>query len=329
MIDVTVVLVNDGYASTAIAPLEVFSSAGVLPNAFDGRAPAPRFNVNVASVDGRPVRTAHHLALAPGASIDDIDHTDVVFVSAIGLDIDGALLGHPRLPAWLRERHREGALVAGGCAGVALLAESGILDGRQATTHWALARDFAARYPQVHWHPDAFVTEDGGVLCGGGVYGAIDLSLHVVEKLCGHEAAVECARAMLVEMPRVNQLGFAELPIADAHGDDGIRRAEDWLQQHLADDVSLEACARHLGMSPRNFERRFKRATGTSPLSYLQAIRVSRAKKLLENGARSIEQVANRVGYRDASYFRSLFRRRTGMAPAAYRRRFGPRRRHN
>lgn len=325
MIEVTIVLVNDGYASTAIAPLEIFSSAGVLQNAFDGRAPTPHFHVSVASVDGKPVRSAHRMAVEAQVAIDDVDRSDVVFVSAIGLDIDGALKRHRRLPEWLRDRHRQGALVAGGCAGVAFLAESGLLDGRRATTHWALADDFAARYPDVHWHPEAFVTDDGGILCGGGVYGVIDLSLHVVEKLCGHEVAVECAKSMLMEMPRVNQFGFAEPPLGNDHGDTGIRRAEQWLQRHFADEVSVEALAGRLNMSQRNFERRFKTATGRRPLSYLQSLRVWRAKRLLESGARSIEQVAHNVGYRDVAYFRMLFRRHTGMAPAAYRQRFGPR----
>jgi len=324
MLGVTVVLVNDGYASTAIAPLEVFSSAGVLLNAFDGREPQPRFRVTVASVDGEPVRSAHGMAVAPQVSIDDIEETDLVIVSAVGLDIDGAIQSHRPLLPWLRRLQEHGACVAAACAGVSFLAEAGLLDGRRATTHWALADEFARRYPDVHWHTESFITEDGGVLCGGGVYGVIDLSLYLVERFCGREVAVECARSMLVEMPRMNQLGFAVMPLATRHGDGVIGKAEEWLQRNLALTVRFEELAARTGMSPRNFERRFKAATGRTPRAYLQALRVIQARQLLEYGGRSIQHVAGSVGYDDVAHFRALFKRHTGLSPAEYRARFGP-----
>lgn len=323
VLDVAVVLVNDGYASTAIAPLEVFSSAGVLLNAFAGRRPEPRFSVTVASVDGAPVRSAHHLAISPEASLRDVGEPDLVFVSATGIDVDAALAAHDPLPDWLCAQHRRGAYVAGACAGVAFLAEAGLLDGRRATTHWALAEDFARRYPEVHWQTESFITEDEGVLCGGGVYGVIDLSLYLVEKFCGHEVAVDCAKSMLVEMPRLSQAGFAVLPLATRHGDAEIRRAEEWLQRHFHENVGLETLGRELGMSPRNFARRFKAATGQMPRDYLQALRVAAARQLLEGGCRSVQQVAGRVGYADVAHFREIFKRHTGTTPAAYRQRFG------
>lgn len=324
MLGVTVVLVNDGYASTAIAPLEVFASAGVLLNTFEGREPQPRFRVTVASVDGEPVRSAHGMAVAPQVSIDEVEETDLVVVSAVGLDIDGAIAAHRPLLAWLRRWAERGAWVAAACAGVSFLAEAGLLDGRRATTHWALADEFARRYPHVCWHTESFITEDGGVLCGGGVYGVIDLSLYLVEKFCGRDIAVECARSMLVEMPRMNQLGFAAMPLATRHGDAAIGKAEAWLQRHQSQRVRFEELAARLGMSPRNFERRFKAATGRTPITYLQALRVLQARQMLEYGGRSIQQVASRIGYHDVAHFRALFKRHTGLSPAAYRARFGP-----
>lgn len=323
MIDVTVVLVNDGYASTAIAPLEVFSSAGVLLNAFEGEAPQPRFRVTVASLDGAPVRSAHHLSVSPQTSIFEIDKTDLIFVSAIGLDVDGAIAAHRPLLEWLCQWNARGSGVAAACAGVSFLAEAGLLDGRRATTHWALAERFAERYPKVDWHPEAFITEDEGVYCGGGVYGVIDLSLYLVEKFCGHAVALDCARSMLVEMPRLNQAGFAVLPLTNRHDDPAVRQAEEWLHAHFAEEVQLEGLAVDLGMSPRNFERRFKAATGLKARSYLQALRVTAARRMLEEGARSVQQVGRAVGYDDAAYFRTLFKRHTGLTPMAYRTRFG------
>lgn len=323
MFKVTVVLVNDGYASTAIAPLEVFSSAGVLPNAFAGRAPQPRFSVTIASTDGGPVTSAHRMAVMPDAAIHDIDDTDLVFVSAIGLDIDGAMAAHGPLLEWLGERQAGGAMIAGVCAGVSFLAESGVLDGKRATTHWALGEEFARRYPDVDWRTDMVVTEDDGVFCGGGIYSALDLSLYIVEKLCGHEIAVDCARSMLVDMPRMMQAGYAMLPLAARHADGAVREAERWLQRHFREEVRMEALAARLAMSPRTFERRFKAATGKMPRAYLQALRITAARQMLEDGGRSIKQVGCNVGYDDAAFFRGLFKRHTGMSPTDYRARFG------
>lgn len=324
MIDVTVVLVNDGYASTAIAPLEVFSSAGVLLNAFAGRRPQPQFRVTMASVDGEPVRSAHQMSVAPQVSIHGVERADLVIVSAIGLDIDEAINAHQPLLPWLREQAERGAWIAAACAGVSFLAEAGLLNGRRATTHWALAEEFTQRYPEVSWCPEAFITEADGVFCGGGVYGVIDLSLYLVEKFCGHEIAVECAKSMLVEMPRLNQLGFAVLPLSARHGDDPVRRAEEWLQRHFTENVRFEDLAARVNMSSRHFARRFKAATRRTPRVYLQTLRVTKAKQDLEAGCHSIQQVARGAGYDDVSYFRALFKRHTGLTPAEYRDRFGP-----
>jgi len=238
---------------------------------------------------------------------------------------------HAPLLAWLRARHAEGAIVASICSGAAFLAEAGLLDGRRATTHWAAAEMLRQRYPTVRWEPDNFVTEDGRILCSGGVYSAIDLSLHLVERFCGHEVALRCAKALLVGMPRARQSGYAVLTLARPHDDARIREAEEWLQARFDTDVSLDALAAELGMATRTFIRRFKAATGRQPLAYLQALRIEAAKEMLEQGASSVQAVCDRIGYEDIAFFRTVFRRHTGMTPAEYRRAFAglsmPRRR--
>lgn len=322
MMRVTVLLLDGGLASTAVGPMEIFQSAGTLWNALHGEPPQPKFEVHTAAPRNRPVRPDGPLTLRPAHRLEDVGDTDLVFVPAIGMDVVGAVRRYRGVVAWLRERHARGTLVAGVCSGVALLAESGILDGRRATTHWALAEAYAARYPRVRWRPEYFVTEQDRVYCGGGVNAALDLSLYLVERLCGREEARRCAKALLVEMPRTWQAGFAHLPNATHHSDAAVREAQEWLHEHFSGEVRLEALAAHLGMSPRNFVRRFKEATGRTPLSYLQALRVDAAKKLLEDGVGSVQEVCGAVGYEDPVFFRNLFRRHTGVAPAEYRRRF-------
>jgi transcriptional regulator GlxA family with amidase domain len=220
------------------------------------------------------------------------------------------------------ETLRAGAYVAGVCMGAAYLAEAGLLDGKRATTHWAVADDLLRRWPKVIWQPGYFVTEDSRVLCSGGLTAAADVSLYLVEKLCGHELAVQTAKALLLTMPRTHQSGYAVLPLSPPHTDDRIRAAETILQERFREAHSAESLAEAASMSERNFLRRFKAATGRAPADYLQAVRVEAAKVMLERDAAAIQSVSEAVGYQDAGFFRSVFKRETGMTPAEYRARF-------
>lgn len=322
VVDVTVVILEEGYASTAIAPIEIFHSAGVVWNWLHGRTQQPRFKVRTASIDGRKINAAGSLGLTPDCAISDIKRTDIIIVAAPGWDILDQIAKNTSLVPWLKKWYRRGAYIAGTCTGVAFLAESGILDGRKATTHWGVADIFRARYPKVRWQTEQFVTEDGGLFCSGGVYASIDLSLYLVEKFCGHEVALECAKSLLLSMPRGRQSGYSVVHLSRPHSDEKIRKTEEYLQQHYNSDISIDRLAERAGMGPRNFIRRFKAATGRVPGAYVQTLRVSAAKELLENGASSIQAVSSKIGYDDIGFFRNLFKRHTGMTPGEYRDRF-------
>jgi len=322
LLDVTVVVLEDGYASTAIAPIEIFHSAGVVWNWLHGEPEQPRFRVRTASVNGRKVKAAGSLRLTPDGSLNDVRHTDIILVAAPGWnELDRIAKATPLVP-WLRKWHARGAYIAGACTGVAYLAESGILDGRQATTHWGVADIYRERYPKVRWQPEQFVTEDSRLFCSGGVYASIDLSLYLVERFCGHEVALKVAKSLLLSMPRGRQSGYSVVHLSRPHSDEKIRRAEEYLQQHFDGDVSIEHLAERAGMGARNFIRRFKAATGRLPGAYLQTLRVAAAKELLETGTSSIQAVCSKIGYEDIGFFRNLFKRHTGMTPGEYRERF-------
>jgi transcriptional regulator GlxA family with amidase domain len=324
MLDVTVVLLDDGLASTAILPVEIFHSAGALWNALHGLPPEPAFRVRTVSLNGGAVRSPYGMTLQPEASIDSVERTDIVVVPTSGLDLDLKLVENSALLPWLRRHYDQGAYVAGVCMGAAYLAEAGLLDGKLATTHWAVADRITARWPKVKWRPDLFVTEDARLLCSGGVNAAMDVSLYLVEKLCGHEIAVQTAKALLLPMPRVHQSGYAMLPVSRAHGDEPIRAAESHLQENLRAGVRIGTLARRAGLSDRTFARRFKSATGRQPAVYLQALRVEAAKAMLERDNRPIQSISSAVGYDDLAFFRELFKRSTGMTPAQYRATFAP-----
>ena len=323
MIDVTVVFLDGTFSSTAIGPMEVFRHAGSLWNVLTGQKATPRFRVTTVSADGCAVVCDGPIRVQPDAALSDVRKTELIFIPTTRLSLDDVVERNVSVVPWLRRWRKRGAAIASVCSGVGLIAATGMLDGKRATTHWALAERFREKYPKVKWMPEMMVTEDRGFYCGGGVHAALDLSLYLVEKFCGHDIAVQSAKAMLIETPRAWQAGFAIIPLKTEHSDDAISAAQEWLHQNFHQTFPLAAPARRVGMSVRNFVRRFKQATGDSPLTYLQKLRVAAAKRMLESDHRTVQEVSDAVGYQDVAFFRSLFERHTGVAPSAYRRRFG------
>ncbi|HEX3355194.1 MAG TPA: helix-turn-helix domain-containing protein [Terriglobales bacterium] len=323
MTEVTILLLDGTFASTAIGPMEVFRHAGTLWNLLTGSRQVPRFRVTSASANGRAVRCDGAIYIKPMAALKDIRKTDLIFIPTTGLRIEDVAEYHAPVVSWLRRWHKRGAAIASVCTGVGLVAATGLLDGKRATTHWALAERLRKKYPKVNWMPELMVTEDRGFYCGGGVHAAVDLSLYLVEKFCGHEVAMQSAKALLIDTPRAWQAGFAIVPLKTEHSDESISAAQEWLHQNFHQNFALEDPARRVGMSLRNFVRRFKQATGDSPLIYLQKLRVAAAKRLLESDHRSMQEISDAVGYQDVAYFRGLFQRHTGVSPSAYRRSFG------
>ena len=323
LINVTILFLDATFSSTATGPMEVFRHAGTLWNSFTGQRPDPRFNVITASIDGKPVRCDGPISICPEKSIKDVRKTDLIFIPSSGVSLEDVVeRNHPLVP-WLHRWHKRGVAIASVCSGVGLVAATGLLDGKRATTHWSLAERFRQIYPKVHWMPELMVTEDQNFYTGGGVNAALDLSLYLVERYCGHEIAVQSAKALLIETPRAWQAGFAIVPLKMKHSDESISNAQSWIHENFQTNFPLEAPARSVGMSLRNFVRRFKQATGDSPLNYLQKLRVAAAKRMLESDHRTMQEISDAVGYQDVAFFRKVFQRHTGISPSEYRHRFG------
>jgi len=323
MKEITVLLLDQMFSSTAIGPMEVFRHAGSLWNILTGTECAPKFHVTAASVDGKPVRCDGGIQIQPNVALEDVGKTDLIFVPTTGLSVHDVIERNGEIVPWLKRRSSRGIDVASVCSGVGLVAAAGLLDGKRATTHWGLAERFREMYPRVQWMPELMITEDHGFYCGGGVNASLDLSIYLVEKFCGHEIAVQTAKALLIETPRAWQSGFAIVPLKTDHSDDNISSAQEWMHKNFSKTFHLEEPARRVGMSERNFVRRFKAATGDSPLSYLQKLRIAAAKRMLENNHRTMQEISEAVGYQDVVFFRTLFQRHTGVSPSAYRERFG------
>jgi transcriptional regulator GlxA family with amidase domain len=223
---------------------------------------------------------------------------------------------------WLRRQHQEGVVLAGVCGGVFILAKTGLLAGRQATTHWALSDQFVAQFPDVLLESDHMVIDYGDIVAAGGVLAWADLGLRLVERLLGPTIMGETARYMLVDPPGREQRFYSDFTPTFKHGDEAIVKAQLLLSSHRERPTSVADLARHSKLEPRTFLRRFTRATGMKPREYQQRLQVSRAREMLEFSGRGIDEIASRVGYIDIVAFRRVFRKIVGLTPSDFRRRF-------
>lgn len=227
------------------------------------------------------------------------------------------------LAAWMTRSHDEGTILCSVCAGAFVLAETGLLEGREVTTHWAFADSLGARFPDLTVNADRIIVDDGDIITAGGILAWTDLGLTLVQRLLGASAMLKTARFLLIDPPRQAQRPYSSfIPKLD-HGDAAIRSVQHWVQANATADCSVTILAAHASLEERTFLRRFKAATGLRPTEYVQQIRIARAREALELTRRPVEQIAWEIGYGDPSAFRKLFNRVTGLPPAEYRRRFG------
>lgn len=223
---------------------------------------------------------------------------------------------------WLLERHAEGATLTANCAGTFLLASTGLLDGRRATTHWLFANEFRDSFPNVHLDPDRIVVEDGELITSGGSMAWTDLGLRLVDRLLGPTVMIETGRFLLIDPAGREQRHYSSFAPRLTHGDETILKVQHWLHARGTKAVTVPEMAQFAALEQRTFLRRFKAGTGMTPTEYSQHLRIGKARELLEFTKRPVDQVAYAVGYEDSSTFRRLFHRIIGLSPGEYRLRF-------
>jgi len=224
---------------------------------------------------------------------------------------------------WLLNRHAHGATLASNCGGAFLLASTGLLAGRQITTHWAFADNFRERFPDVSVDTDKMVIEDGDIITAGGLMAWTDLGMRLVDRLLGPSVMIETGKFLLIDPAGREQRHYSNFAPTLTHGDEAILKVQHWLQAKGARDIGVREMAAEAHLEERTFLRRFRAATGLKPTEYTQKLRVGKARELLEFTNRPVDQIAWTVGYEDPGAFRKVFNRVTGLPPGDYRRRFG------
>jgi transcriptional regulator GlxA family with amidase domain len=293
--------------------------------ATDGR---PLFEPRLVGAEAGPIRLVTGVSIIPQDTIAEVRRTDVVFVPNVIVDTAAGLRAlDRRILKWIGRMHRKGAQLYSACGGSLVLAEAGLLEGQQATTHWGYEALFRDQFPNVKLHMERVLVQTGAghsVVCSGGASSWQDLALLLVAKHGGTEEAIRMSKLFLYQWHRDGQLPYASMIQNVDHGDAVIARCQDWIAQHYERADIVAQLVRQSGLPKRSFDRRFRAATGYSPLGYIQALRVEEAKQLLETSTVAADSVGRAVGYQDAASFRRLFRRLAGMPPGDYRKKFQP-----
>jgi transcriptional regulator GlxA family with amidase domain len=304
---------------------DVLSTVGTaFPDMTTGEPGQALLDVRIVAASRRPFRCVGGILVEPHDAIDDVTSPAAVIVCDMYAPIDAPPRGrYPREIGWLRRMHADGSLVTSVCTGSLLLAEAGLLDGRRAACHWAYRDLFRRHYPRVSLVEDSILdvtSEDDGVITAGGVTAWQDLALHLIARLSGPAHAIETSKVFLLGGHEDGQLPFAAMTRSTQVDDAVIAQCQGWIQGHYASPDPVAAMAERSGLKPRTFGRRFRAATGYLPIEYVQALRIEEARRIIETGAFGLEDVGSQVGYQDPAFFRRLFKRTTGLSPAAYRR---------
>lgn len=279
--------------------------------------------VQLVSADGEPVSSFGGMEVKADAAITDIEQTDLVVLHAIWGDPKPIIASQTALYEKLRQWHGEGVPIMAATTGAFLLAEAGLLNGRMCTTHWHKHDELQALYPEVQLHKDRFITGSGGLYCSAGMNAGMELIVHLLSQLSCQQVAKKVEDAFLADFRR----GYSTESISPSinlhhqsfHQDDAILEVQQWMEIHFAESISLEQLSQKANMSLRTFKRRFKDATGETPLHYLQQLRIEQGKDLLKHSSLSVSQIAWDVGYEDAGHFGRLFKRLNGSTPAQWR----------
>jgi transcriptional regulator GlxA family with amidase domain len=307
---------------------EVLAGVGVAWSLATGEAETAkvRFKPSILSLDGKAITSPYGAQIAVEGTLHDADRPDIIIATDVAIDMQASPHGAwPEETAWLKTCHEQGAIVCAICTGSVFLAETGLLDGVEATTHWAAMPIFRDHYPAVILQPDRILCPAGAehrIVTGGGASSWTDLALYLVARFAGEEEARRIAKLFVIGDRGHGQLPFAAMARPKQHDDAVIANVQTWVAENYATANPVGKMAERAGLAERTFARRFRKATGYAPSEYVQALRVEEAKQILETTDEPIDAIALMVGYAEPVSFRRLFKRQTGVTPARYRRRF-------
>ena len=325
-IHVSLVAIPEAMFSTLSGLYDVLNSFQLL-GSFDEAVPRTSpFEVEIVAADPDPLVTASGLPVTPHRTVAEVERTDIVIIPSVLVEGSDWITGrYPAIVDWLSAMHDAGAILCSACSGVLLLAETDLLEGREATIHWAYAPTFRRNYPGVDLRLDKVLVAAGErqqFVMSGASASWHDLILYLVAREVGPTAAQAIAKFLLLQWHTDGQAPYVVFEAPTDHGDAAVLDAQLWLRDHFAVGAPVEEMVARSGLPDRSFKRRFTKATGHTPIAYVQHLRVEDAKRRLERTDAPIDEISWHVGYEDPAFFRRLFKRVTKLTPGAYRRKF-------
>ena len=328
-IDVLIVAVPETAGSALYGMLDVLSATGsIWQTLIRSDDEKEYFRVRIISPDGKLFTCGNRIPVNPDFSVSDDPAAPIVILPELWLGPDESLQGrYPGLIEWIRRRFEEGSIIYSACSGSVLLAETGLLDGCRATSHWGYKDLFRQRYPKVRFDPApnlVYADPKGRIVTAGGTTSWHDLALHIIARHASPGEALRIAKVYLLKWHDEGELPYTALVRPLPHGDSVVRNCEDYLHEHFREIDAISQVVEQAGIPERSLKRRFKSAAGVTLIEYLQNLRIEQGKQLLETSQLPIEEISAAVGYSDASFFRRLFKRLAGLTPSRYRRMFSP-----
>jgi transcriptional regulator GlxA family with amidase domain len=328
-IQALILAVPETAGSALYGMVDVLAATGTLWRELVGEAPGHRLIApRVVSRSRKPFRCGNGIPVNPELGFGEMAAPEILILPELWLaPTDDMHERYADLKNWIRQCYRDGSTIYTACSGSILLAATGLLDGREATSHWGYQDLFRRSFPAVRFNPEPnLVIADlaGRIVTAGGTTSWHDLALHIISRHCSPGEALRIAKVYLLKWHGEGQLPFTSLVRRQPHADSVVRQAEDWLSRHFREGHAVAAVVSACGIPERSLKRRFKAATGSTLMGQVQNLRVEEAKRLLETASASADDIAATVGYDNPAFFRRLFKRCTGLTPGAYRRMFRP-----
>jgi len=258
----------------------------------------------------------------PHLTIAELSKTNLIVIPSLNHNYQLALNGNGELIDWVSDQYKNGAEIATICTGAYLIASCGLLDGKSCSTHWSVADHFRNRFPKVNLQTDKLITDENGIYTNGGAYSFLNLMIYLIEKYYDRQTAIYCSKVFQIEMDRNNQSVFSIFSGQKQHNDEVVQQAQLYIENNLEEKISVEKLSAQFAVGRRNFDRRFIKATGNTPIEYAQRVKIESAKKAIESSRKNINEIMYEVGYSDVKAFREVFRKITGMTPLDYRGRY-------
>ena len=313
---------GDLILDTIVGTLNLFKMANSYSKRI-GKTKEDVFATDLVGISKKPITCHKFFEVKPTKTIDEVGHTDLIILSSITGNIENALKKNAPIIKWIKTRRiQDEAEIVSLCRSAFILAETGLLNGKSCATHWAVHQQFEKKYSKIELLPDRIISEDNGIYSSGGAYSFLNMIIYLIEKYYGREIAIWCSKMGEIDFDRTNQNQFIIFSGQKEHSDETIKEAQIYIEEHFEEKINVEGLAKKFAISSRNFIRRFKKATQSTPFEYIQRVKVEVAKKSFESSALNINEVMYNVGYNDEKAFRKTFKKYTGLSPLEYRKKF-------